>query len=63
MNWRRRCRRSHAIIGLDDWAFRKARNYGTIIVDHESGKPIDLLPDRDSQTVQEWLEKHPTIEV
>ena len=51
------------IIGLDDWAFRKGRNYGTIIVDHESGKPIDLLPDRDSETVQEWLEKHPTIEV
>ncbi|HSM57104.1 MAG TPA: ISL3 family transposase [Candidatus Sulfomarinibacteraceae bacterium] len=51
------------IIGLDEWAFRKGRNYGTIIVDHESGKPIDLLPDRDSETVQEWLEKHPTIEV
>ncbi|HRW11418.1 MAG TPA: transposase [Caldilineaceae bacterium] len=51
------------IIGLDDWAFRKGRNYGTIIVDHESGMPIDLLPDRDSETVQEWLEKHPTIEV
>lgn len=51
------------VIGLDDWAFRKGRNYGTIIVDHERGKPIDLLPDRDSETVQEWLEKHPTIEV
>lgn len=51
------------VIGLDDWAFRKGRNYGTIIVDHESSKPIDLLPDRDSETVQEWLEKHPTIEV
>lgn len=51
------------VIGLDDWAFRKGRNYGTIIVDHESGKAIELLPDRDSETVQEWLEKHPTIEV
>lgn len=51
------------VIGLDDWAFRKGRNYGTIIVDHENGNPIDLLPDRDSETVQEWLEKHPTIEV
>lgn len=51
------------IIGIDDWAFRKGRNYGTIIVDHERGKPIDLLPDRDSETVQTWLEKHPTIEL
>lgn len=51
------------VTGLDDWAFRKGRNYGTIIVDQESGKSIDRLPDRDSETVQEWLEKHPTIEV
>lgn len=32
------------IIGIDDWAFRKGRKYGTIIIDHERGKPIDLLP-------------------
>jgi transposase len=52
-----------SVIGIDDWAFRKGRDYGTIIVDHEISKPIDLLPDRDSETVQEWLEKHPTIEI
>lgn len=51
------------VIGIDDWAFRKGRHYGTIIVDHESGRPIDLLPERDSKTVREWLEQHPTIEV
>lgn len=51
------------IIGIDDWAFRKGRDYGTIIIDHETGKPIDLLPKRDSQTVEKWLAKHPTIEI
>lgn len=51
------------VIGIDDWAFRKGRKYGTIIVDHEIGRPIDLLPERDSKTVKAWLEKHPTIEV
>jgi transposase len=51
------------IIGIDDWAFRKGRDYGTIIVDHESGKPIDLLPARDCETVRQWLEKHPTVEI
>ncbi|MCA9966197.1 MAG: transposase [Anaerolineales bacterium] len=51
------------IIGIDDWAFRKGRNYGTIIIDHETGKPIDLLPERDCETVKQWLEQQPSIEV
>jgi transposase len=51
------------VIGIDDWAFRKGRDYGTIIIDHETGKPIDLLPERDCETVKQWLEKHPTVEV
>lgn len=51
------------IIGIDDWAFRKGRDYGTIIVDHESGKPVDLLPARDCETVKQWLEKQTAIEI
>jgi transposase len=51
------------VIGIDDWAFRKGRDYGTIIIDHETGRPIDLLPERDSKTVKQWLEKHPTVEI
>ena len=51
------------IIGIDDWAFRKGRTYGTIIVDHELGKPIDLLPSSAGNDVKEWLEKHPSIEI
>lgn len=51
------------IIGIDDWAFRKGRDYGTIIIDHESGKPLDLLPERDCETVKQWLAQHPTIEI
>ena len=50
-------------IGIDDWAFRKGRDYGTIIIDHEKGRPIDLLPARDRETVKQWLEKHPTVEI
>lgn len=51
------------IIGIDDWAFRKGRTYGTIIVDHELGKPIALLPSSAGDVVKEWLEKHPSIEL
>lgn len=51
------------VIGIDDWAFRKGRDYGTIIINHETGKPIDLLPERDCATVKQWLEQYPTIEI
>lgn len=37
------------IIGVDDWALKKRERYGTIIVDLEHRRPIDLLPDRDAQ--------------
>lgn len=36
------------VIGIDDFAFRRGQHYGTIVVDHESGDVIDLLPDRTS---------------
>lgn len=47
------------VLGIDDWAFRKGHTYGTILVDLEKRKPIDLLPDREVETVQKWLEDHP----
>jgi len=51
------------IIGIDDWAFRKGRTYGTVIVDFASHRPIDLLPSREGYAVKEWLLAHPTVEV
>lgn len=51
------------IIGVDDWAWCNGQRYGTILVDHESGEVLDLLPDRDSQTLQTWLKNHPEIEI
>jgi transposase len=50
------------VIGLDDWAWKRKRRYGTLICDLEQGLPIDLLPDRSVETVSAWLEKHPTID-
>ncbi len=51
------------VIGLDDWAWKKGRNYGTMCVDLERRVPIDLLPDREPASVATWLKAHPTIEV
>ena len=47
------------VIGVDDFAFRRGRRYGTIVVDHESGGVIDLLPDRTSATLEAWLAARP----
>ncbi|SEO20463.1 Transposase [bacterium A37T11] len=49
------------IIGIDDWAFKKGKTYGTVIVDLEKKEVIDLLPDRESDTLAEWLKQHPEI--
>lgn len=54
---------SPRVLGIDDWAWRKGHRYGTIVCDLERGKVVDLLPDRDSETVQRWLEAHPGAEV
>jgi transposase len=51
------------VIGIDDWAMKKGCRYGTIIVDLEKHQVIEVLPERDSETVSLWLQAHPSIEV
>ncbi len=51
------------VVGIDDWAFRRGRRYGTMIVDLERPEVIDLLEDREAEAVRAWLERHPQIRV
>lgn len=51
------------ILGVDDWAFRKGVNYGTVLIDMETSRPIDLLSSRDSANLKEWLKKYPAVKI
>jgi transposase len=67
----RQLRRSHAeeampaprVLGIDDWAWRKGHRYGTILCDLERGRVIDILADRSSASTEQWMRRHPTIEI
>jgi transposase len=47
------------VTGVDDFAFKKGRVYGTVLVDVTTGKPVELLADREAGT----LEAHPGARV
>jgi transposase len=51
------------ILGVDDWSVRKGRTYATLLIDLQRHRIVDVLPDREAQTLEAWLAAHPGVEV
>lgn len=46
-------------VDIDDFAWKRGKRYGTIILDLKTHKILDLLSDREAESVRTWLLVHP----
>jgi transposase len=52
-----------AKVGIDEWAWKKGQRYGTILVDLEKRRILQLLAERSVETSTAWLRTHPEIDL
>jgi transposase len=51
------------VLCVDGFALRKGHVYGTILVDIETRRPVDMLPERSAESFRAWLDAHPGVEI
>jgi transposase len=51
------------VLGVDEFALRKGHSYGTLLVDVETRRPVDILGERSSESFAAWLQAHPGTEL
>ncbi len=51
------------VLGVDEFALRKGRTYGTLMVDFERRVPVDIIEGIAAKDLTSWLQGHPQVEV
>jgi transposase len=57
------CGRAPQVLGVDDFAFRKRQRYGTVLIALECRQPVALVPNREAETLAQWFQAHPGVEI
>ncbi|MDO9713877.1 ISL3 family transposase [Paracraurococcus sp. LOR1-02] len=51
------------VLAVDEWAWRRGHRYGTVLVDLERNRVVDLLPDRQAESLAAWLKANPSVAI